>query len=114
MALLKREFELNGKKVWVRQASGMERLHFESILAKTFRKFRHFGPDQEAWTEDQQEEFLVALEDAGAGFTDQIARLVPPCLPEDISVDELDSDELMEVYNFVKGGDEEGAVPLAS
>ena len=114
MPVMKKQFELNGKEVWVRQASGMERLRFETLLAKTFRKFRHFGPDPDAWTEDQQEEFLVALEEAGGGLDDQIRQLVPPCLPDELDINDLDATELMLVYNFVKGGDPEGSVPLAS
>ena len=67
MPVMKKQFELNGQEVWVRQASGMERLRFETLLAKTFRKFRHFGPDQSKWTEQQQEEFLAHVEEQGGG-----------------------------------------------
>ena len=46
MPVLKKEIELSdGKKIWVRQASGMEKLPIENIQAKVFRKTRHFGAD---------------------------------------------------------------------
>ena len=96
MPILKKEFEIGNKKIWVRQASGMERLKFETVLAKTFRKFKHFGLDQSEWTDEQQEEFMI-----------------PPCLPEGFDVNMLDKDELMLIFNFVRGLDEpEGAIPL--
>ena len=72
MTVLKKQFDIGTRKIWVRQASGMERLKFETILAKTFRKFKHFGLEQEKWTEEQQEEFMIALEDAGAGMANQL------------------------------------------
>lgn len=112
MAILKKQFEIGSKKIWVRQASGMERLEFETILAKTFRQFKHFGLNQIEWTDEQQEEFLAALEDAGAGMNHQIRTLVPPCLIDDIDINLIDSMQLMEIFDFVRGGDAEGSVPL--
>lgn len=113
MPILKKEFEIGNKKIWVRQASGMERLKFETLLAKTFRKHKHFGLDQDEWTEEQQEEFLVALENAGGDITAQMAEMIPPCLPDDFDVNMLDKEELMTIFNFVRGIDEpEGAIPL--
>ena len=115
MPILKKEFEIGTKKIWVRQASGMERLKFETILAKTFRKFKHFGLDQDKWTDEQQEEFMIALEDAGGDVTAQMRDMIPPCLPDDFDVNMLDKDELMIIFNFVRGIDEpEGAIPLDS
>lgn len=115
MPILKKEFEIGEKKIWVRQASGMERLKFETLLAKTFRKHKHFGLDQAEWTDDQQEEFMVALEDVGGDVTTQMRDMIPPCLPDDFDVNMLDKDELMEVFNFVRGiGEPEGAIPLDS
>lgn len=115
MAVLKRQFKIGNKEIWVRQASGMERLKFETLLAKTFRKFKHFGYEQTSWTEEQQEEFMVALEEKGGGMEDQILTLVPPCiLDKDFNVEMLDRNELMEVFEFVRGDDPEGAVPLDS
>jgi len=111
------EIELNdGTKVKVRQASGLEKLPFESILAKAFRKHRTFGIDQQKWTEEQQEQFLSELDNLGGGMDSQIAALVPPCiLSEEIDVNMLTADELREIYLYVKGGtDEDGEPPLDS
>ena len=116
MTVLKKQFDLGSKKIWVRQASGMERLRFETILAKTFRKFKHFGADQSKWTEEQQEEFMVALEDAGAGMFDQLEILVPKCIIDDVDMNLIDRDTLMEIYDFVRGDEAEGdgSIPLDS
>lgn len=115
MAVLKKQFEIGSKTIWIRQASGMERLKFETLLAKTFRRFKHFGFNQSEWTDEQQEEFMVALEEQGGGMEHQIRTLVPPCiLDEGVSIDLLDRDELMEIYEFIRGDDPEGAVPLDS
>ena len=44
MPVLKKEIELaDGTKIWVRQASGMEKLPIENKQATVFRKVRHFG-----------------------------------------------------------------------
>tara|TARA_R110000824_G_scaffold144873_3_gene313040 strand:+ start:1766 stop:2113 length:348 start_codon:yes stop_codon:yes gene_type:complete len=113
MPILKKEFEIGNKKIWVRQASGMERLKFETVLAKTFRKFKHFGLDQGEWTDEQQEEFMLALELNDGDVSAQITNMIPPCLPEGFDVNMLDKDELMLIFNFVRGLDEpEGAIPL--
>ena len=101
MPVLNKEIELDdGSKILVRQASGMEKMPFESILAKAFRKHRHFGFDQSTWTEEQ------------------MLMLVPPCvLTEDFDVNTLTADELRDIFMFVRGGaegDEEGAPPLDS
>jgi hypothetical protein len=113
MPILKKEFDIGNKKIWVRQASGMERLKFETLLAKTFRKFKHFGLDQAEWTEDQQVEFMEALEDAGGDASSQMRDMIPPCLPEGFDINMLDKDDLMDIFSFVRGMDEpEGAVPL--
>ena len=116
MAVLKKQFEIGSKSIWVRQASGMERLKYETMLAKTFRKFRHFGTDNLAWTEEQQEEFLVELESRGGAMEDQIRYLVPPCLMEETDLNHIDRDTLMDIFDFVRGTSEEpeGAVPLDS
>ena len=116
MTVLKKQFDLGSKKIWVRQASGMERLRFETILAKTFRKFKHFGADQSKRSEEQQEEFMVALEDAGAGMFDQLEVLVPKCIIDDVDMNLIDRDTLMEIYDFVRGDEAEGdgSIPLDS
>ena len=114
MTVLKKQFDIGSKKIWVRQASGMERLKFETILAKTFRKFKHFGLEQSKWTEEQQEDFMVALEDSGAGMTDQLQELVPACIIDDIDMNLIDRDMLMEIYYFVRGDvlEGDGSIPL--
>ena len=116
MPVLKKEIELNdGRKVWVRQASGMDKLRIENIQAKTFRKFRHFGPDPAKWTEAQHEEFADSLDEAGGGIASQIEAWVPRCiLDEDFDIDSLTSEELRTILGFVRGDDPEGAVPLDS
>ena len=115
MTVLKKQFDIGSKKIWVRQASGMERLRFETILAKTFRKHKHFGSDQSKWTDEQQEEFMNALEDAGAGMYDQLETLVPKCLIDEVDMNLIDRDLLMEIYEFVRGDVEgEGSIPLDS
>ena len=116
MPVLKKEIELNdGKKIWVKQASGMLKLKIENLQAQTFRKFRHFGADPSEWTEEQQEEFASALEDAGGGMTSQIEAWVPNCIiSEDIDIDDLTGEELRELLMFVRGDDPEGAIPLGN
>ena len=116
MTILKKQFDLGSKKVWVRQASGMERLRFETILAKTFRKFKHFGEEQSKWTDEQQEEFMIALEDAGAGMYNQLEELVPKCIIDPIDINIIDRDTLMDMYMFVRGDSEvdDSAIPLDS
>lgn len=114
MPVLKKEIELNdGKKVWVRQASGMDKLKIEKVQATTLRKCRHFGADPSAWTDEQQEEFATLLDEAGGGLQDQITTWLPKCiLDEHVDVNLLTSEELMLLLQFVRGDDMEGAVPL--
>ena len=113
MPVLKKEIELNdGSKVWVRQASGMAKLKLTNIQAKAFRKMKHAGEPSE-WTDEQNEEFATYLEDMGVGVTHQIEEWVPNCIiSEDIIIDDLTFDELNTILQFVRGDDEEGAVPL--
>jgi hypothetical protein len=117
MPVLTKEIELNdGTKVEVRQASGLEKLPFESILAKAFRKFRHFGPDNLKWTDEQQEEFMGHLDDLGGGIDRQMAIMIPPCIiTENVDVNMLTAEELRDIFAFVRGGsDVEGEPPLDS
>ena len=94
MPVMKKEFELNnGTKIMVRQASGLEKLKLETRQAKVFRKLRHFGPNPSEWSEKQQEEFALALDEAGCGLT---------------------SEELRELLGFVRGDDLDGAIPLGN
>jgi len=114
MPVLRKEIELNdGKKIWVRQASGMDKLKIEKVQAATLRKCRHFGTDPTKWTDDQQQEFATLLDESGGGLQDQIATWLPKCVLDDtVDVDLLTSDELMMLLAFVRGDDIEGAVPL--
>tara|TARA_A100001201_G_scaffold2001_3_gene5038 strand:+ start:1629 stop:1988 length:360 start_codon:yes stop_codon:yes gene_type:complete len=114
--VLKKEIELNdGKKIWVRQASGMDKLAIEKTQAQILRQFRHFGANPGEWTEEQHAEFSDALTEAGAGIDGQIESWVPRCIiSEDVDVHTLTSQELRTILEFVRGDDLEGAVPLDS
>ena len=101
MPVKKKEFTFDELEIEARQASGLEKLPFESILSKAFRKFRHFGLDQSTWTEEQTEEFMDHVEELGGGMQDQMMALT--------------IEELREIFLFVRGGDvgdEDGAAPL--
>ena len=114
MPVLKKEVELNdGRKVWVRQASGLDKMKIEAKQGRVMRKCRHFGADVSAWTDEQQNEFLDMCEEEGAGFTDQVAAWLPNCLlNDDVDPDTLTSEELVRIINVIRGDDNEGAVPL--
>ena len=116
MPVLKKEIELeDGRKIWVRQASGMDKLKIENIQARTFRKFREYGLDPTEWTEEQHHEFQEALEEAGGGMEEQITQWVPNCIiEEDFDIDSLTSNELRNILLFVRGDDSEGAIPLVN
>ena len=116
MPLMKKEFELNnGKKIMVRQASGLEKLKLETRQAKVFRKLRHFGPNPSEWSDKQQEEFALALDEEGCGLENQMAEWIPNCIIEDnFDVNTLTSEELRELLSFVRGDDLEGAIPLGN
>tara|TARA_R110002126_G_scaffold18370_4_gene70512 strand:+ start:393 stop:743 length:351 start_codon:yes stop_codon:yes gene_type:complete len=115
MPVLKKEIELSdGIKVWVRQASGMEKIKIENIQAKIFRKTRHFGKDPAEWTPEQNEEFAEMLDEAGGGMLDQIEAWIPICIiePTDFDYNILTSDEVRTILSFVRGDTLEGGVPL--
>tara|TARA_R110002167_G_scaffold56925_14_gene161356 strand:- start:1022 stop:1372 length:351 start_codon:yes stop_codon:yes gene_type:complete len=116
MPVLKKEIELDdGTKLWVRQASGMDKLAIEKIQAACLRKFRHFGSNPSDWTDEQQEEFATSLDDNGGGVASQIEGWIPSCIiTEDIDIGMLTSDELRLLLSFVRGDESEGAVPLGS
>jgi hypothetical protein len=115
MPVMKKEIELDdGTKIWVRQASGMERLRITNIQGKAFRKMRHAG-DPADWTDEQNEEFASYIDEMGGSMEDQINEWVPACiLDENIDPNTLTFDELTRILNFVRGDDEEGAVPFLS
>ena len=115
MPIMKKEIELdNGQKIWVRQASGMERLKITTKQGRAFRKMQHAG-EPSKWTDEQNEEFASMLDDMGAGIDAQIEAWIPPCImDEDVDINTLTFDELNEILAFVRGDDEEGAVPFQS
>jgi len=113
--VLKKEIELgDGTKVWVRQASGLEKIKIESIQAKAVRKCRDFG-NPEDWTIEQNEVFLSHIEELGGSLEDQMTSWVPNCiLEEDFDLNSLTSEEMRTILGFVRGDDPEGAIPLDS
>ena len=115
MPVLKKEIELDdGTKIWVRQASGREKVRIESIQAKAVRKCREFG-DPTKWTEEQNNEFLDIVEALGGGIEHQMEQWLPKCiLDETITIDDLNSFEARRVLAFVRGDEEDGAIPLGS
>ena len=116
MPIAKKEIELeDGRKIWVRQASGMERLGIEAKTAKVIRKCRDFGTDPMAWTEDQQMQYLDLLDEEGVGMEHQIEQWLPKCImDEELDINLLTSEEIRELYIFISGQDGEGAIPLGS
>lgn len=115
MPVLKKQIELNdGSKVWVRQASGLEKIRIESLQAKAVRKCQHFG-DPTGWTAEQNEEFMATIEELGGDLPTQMAEWIPPCiLEEDFDLNSLTSEEMRTILLFVRGDDPEGAIPLGS
>ena len=95
MPVLKKEIELgDGTKVWVRQASGLEKIKIESIQAKAVRKCRDFGSPED-WTIEQNEIFLSHIEELGGSLEDQMTSWVPNCiLEEDFDLNSLTSEEM--------------------
>ena len=113
MPVLKKEVQLdNGTTVWVRQASGMDKLKIEAKQGRVFRKLRHFGNDVSKWTEEQEEEFLAMCDDEGCGFEAQVESWVPKCVMDDLDIDTLTTEELLRILSVIRGEDEDGAVPL--
>jgi len=114
--VLKKEIELNDeRKILVRQASGVEKIRLESKQAKVLRQFRHFG-EPASWTVEQQMEFSDALDEIGCGIADQIDAWLPVCiLSDEITINDLNTEELLRVLAYVRGDDSiapEGAPPL--
>ena len=114
MPVLKKEIELNdGRKVWVRQASGLDKLKIEAKQGRVMRKCRAFGSDLTQWTDEQMDEFMDLCEQEGCGFTAQVETWLPTCLlDEDVDPETLTSEELVRILNVIRGDDNEGAVPL--
>jgi len=118
MPIRKKLFDLeDGTKVWVRQASGLEKLKIEGIHATAMRKCRHFGTDMTAWTVEQEDEFWEKIEELGGGMTAQMEHLIPICLMEmedgsasDINM--LKSEEIIPMLSFIRGDGDDSSVPL--
>tara|TARA_R100001443_G_scaffold3711_2_gene11471 strand:+ start:1262 stop:1612 length:351 start_codon:yes stop_codon:yes gene_type:complete len=115
MPVMKKEIELDdGTKIWVRQASGMERLKITNIQGKVFRKMQHAG-DPTEWTDEQQQEFAEMLDEMGGGVEAQMEAWIPPCiLDENIDYNLLTFEELNRILQFVRGDDQDGVVPFQS
>jgi len=66
------------------------------------------------WTEEQNEEFASAVDEAGAGIDAQVDAWLPVCvLTEDFDIDSLTSLEMYEILRWIRGDeDPEGAIPL--
>jgi hypothetical protein len=113
--ILKKEIELSdGSTVWVRQASGLEKIKIESIQARAVRKCKDFG-DPAEWTEEQNETFMGIIEEAGGSLEDQMKSWIPPCIVnEDFDINSLTSEEMRTILLFVRCDDPEGAIPLGS
>ena len=114
MPVKKTEIELDdGTKVLVRQASGREKIAIETRQARVFRAFRDYG-DPLDWSEEQNEEFASAVDEAGAGIDAQVDAWLPVCvLTEDFDIDSLTSLEMYEILRWIRGDeDPEGAIPL--
>lgn len=104
MPVARKDIELNdGSVITVRQVSGKKKLKIEARQAKVFRNYRHFGEPTE-WTTEQHEEFADALDEAGAGLQAQVDEWLEECIvSEGINIDDLTSEELMNVLSFVRG-----------
>ncbi len=115
MPVVTKEIELNdGSTILVKQVSGRMKLKIEAVQAKIYRRFRHFG-DPNEWTIEQHEEFADALDEEDAGLEAQVETWLPFCIMGDgLTIDDLESDELMRVLQFARGDTEEGSIPLDS
>jgi len=111
MPVKKKEFELDDEtKIWVRQASGLERLKISNLQAKVFRDFESFG-DPLQWTPEQQITFAEALDENDCGVEEQLNDWLPKCvMNQDFDPNIFTLEELMPILAFIRGDDEEGAV----
>ena len=118
MPVMKKLIELpEGRRLWVRQASGMEKLKIEAAAAKAFRKVRHYGNNPTEWTEEQQEHFQDLIDELGGGLEEQIRTLIPKCVLKwddnsKCDPDTLLSEEILAILPYIKGEDSEGSLPL--
>jgi len=111
MPVKKKEFELDdGTKIWVRQASGLDKLKISNAQSKVFKRFSKQG-DASDWSEETQMAFADALDEVDAGIESQLNNWLPKCvMADDFDIDLFTLAELMPILVFVRGDDEEGAV----
>ena len=111
MPVKKKEFELDdGTTIWVRQASGMEKLKISNIQARIFREFEDKG-SPENWESETHQAFSDRLEEEGGGITAQLEHWLRPCVLDEVfDVNLFTIEELMPILNFVRGDDEEGSI----
>ncbi len=111
MPVKKKEFELDDEtKIWVRQASGLERLKISNRQAKIFRDYESFG-DPKEWTQEQQLQFGEALDEGDCGIEAQLRDWLPRCVvTEGFDANLFTLEELMPILAFIRGDDEKGAV----
>jgi hypothetical protein len=115
MPIEKKEFDIDGTKVMVRQASGLEKLKIEAIHARCLRKCRDFGLNPTDWTDEQMETFLTMIEEEGGGLVAQAEEWIPKCVIGGMDPNELTTEELLPILQFIKGEAEidlDGASPL--
>ncbi len=120
MPVKKKEFKLDDDTtVWVRQASGMEKLAISNKQAKVYRKFTKDHGEPDKWSDDVTSEFSDSMDEEGAGIQNQIDEWLTNCiLPEEgkesFNPNYFTIEELMPILGFVRGDDEEGAVNFLS
>jgi len=116
----KKEFKLDDDTtVWVRQASGMEKLAISNIQARVYRKFVTSHGETDKWGDGVGLDFSAAMDEEGAGIQAQIDQWLVNCLlPEEgkdvFNPNYFTIEELMPILGFVRGDDEEGAVNFLS
>ena len=111
MPVKKKEFELNnGTKIWVRQASGLEKLKLNNKQSSVFKRFSAKGSPDE-WTTDEQIDFAEALDEKGAGIEAQLELWLPACILDvDFDTNLFTLEEMMPILSFIRGDEEDGAV----
>jgi len=116
MPVQKKEIELDdGTMILCRQVSGLERLELEARQARVFRSLRDYGPDPTQWSEEEQADFAMQMDENDCGPSAQMRDWVPLCiLDESVDANELTSSELQTILRFIRGDEEEGGVPLLS
>ena len=120
MPVKKKEFKLDDDtKLWVRQASGMEKLAISNIQARIYRKFIKDHGEIDKWSDELTQDFSDSMDEEDAGIQAQIKEWLVKCiLPEEgkevFNPNYFTIEELMPILNFVRGDDDEGAVNFLS